>query len=245
MSDRRLRQGQLSMERQPEPERPPPPPLDRDEDDDNVYGSDSDGADEGSRDDPSWDARTLRMAAKLPAPADRAGTASARRPLRDALARLQPAGAAPLKTLHAIIRRCIEEPGEDRWRRLRLENHRVEKEIVAHDGGLDFLKAAAFKPAEFGTVLVLAPLFGQPEAIEQLRLAVAALTAAAAALPEPLELPVVNFGRSIRASVGLASVLASDDLRRAVIPHSIPPQIPSNSLVCYSVFPSTVRCSPR
>jgi hypothetical protein len=124
----------------------------------------------------------------------------------------------PLRTLHAIIRRCAEEPGEARWRRLRLRNPRVEREVARHTGGIDFLRAAGFAPAEFGTVLVLPPLFGRTEAVRQLHDALASLDAVAAALPGGrLQLPVVDLGPSTRAAIGLMEVLASDDLRQAVL----------------------------
>ena len=110
----------------------------------------------------------------------------------------------PLRTLHAIIRRCAEEPGEARWRRLRLRNPRVEREVARHTGGIDFLRAAGFAQAEFGTVLVLPPLFGRTEAVRQLHDALASLDAVAAALPGGrLQLPVVDLGPSTRAAIGL------------------------------------------
>ena len=177
----------------------------------------------GAEEAASWDARVDRMMGKLadaraPAPPPQP---SHRREQRDALRTLAAhcdGSAVPLRTLHAIVRRCLEEPDEERWRRLRLANPRVEREVVAHPGGVEFLRAAGFSPAEFGTVFVLPPLFGRPDAVRQLHTALASLQAAAAAAPGGgLQLPTVDLGPSARASVGLLTVLASDDLRRAVL----------------------------
>lgn len=172
----------------------------------------------------SWDARVARAASKLGGirPPPKPGC-TMRRQQRDALRMLvQHAGdsSVPLRTLHAIVRRCVEEPEEVRWRRLRLANPRMEREIVAHAGGVDFLLAAGFAPAEFGTTLVLPSLFGRFKAVRQLHSAVASLQAAAAAMPGGgLQLPAVDLGPSTRAAVGLMTVLTSDGLRQAVLGH--------------------------
>eukprot|EP01043_Picozoa_sp_COSAG02_P000175 COSAG02_NODE_3_length_74588_cov_108.368430_14_plen_497_part_00 len=93
----------------------------------------------------------------------------------------------------------------------------MEREVAQHAGGVDFLRAAGFVPAEFGSVLVLPPLFGRPEAVRQLHAALASLRAAAAAAPGGLQLPVVDLRPSTRAAVGLMAVLTGDDLRQAVL----------------------------
>ena len=170
----------------------------------------------------SWDARVARAVGKLgDTRPHAAGTVSVRRQQREALRTLAKQvgdNSVPLRTLHAIIRRCAEEPGEARWRRLRLCNPRVDREVAQYAGGVEFLRAAGFVPAEFGTALVLPPLFGRPETVRQLHAALASLHAAAAAMPGGgLQLPVVDLGPSTRAAVGLVTVLMTDDLRHAVL----------------------------
>ena len=128
-----------------------------------------------------------------------------------------PALEKTLRTLHSVLRRCAEEPGEARWRRLKMANPRFEREVVARAGGVELLAAAGFVTADFGTALVLPPLAGRPEAVARLHAALEALERAASAVGEGLALPAVDLGPSRRAAVGLRALLASDDIRRAVL----------------------------
>jgi hypothetical protein len=148
-----------------------------------------------SADDSDWEARTLRLLAQLELEprGSRAPSTTGRRQLRDALIQLltpmaqQQQQQQALRTLHAVVRRCLEEPSEERWRRLRLSNARVERDLVQGGGGpsggaVSFLRAAGFAPADFGTALQLPPLWGRPELVARLHEALSALQGAALAL---------------------------------------------------------------
>lgn len=127
-----------------------------------------------------------------------------------------------LRTLHTIVRNCLEHPLDPRFRRLRVDNNRFQREVGTNPSAIAFLHAAGFEHADFGSLLLLKPLAGRAAAVHRLCDAVVALETAAAELQidegePPLVLPAIDMRPSTCCSVGLAEIMGVEDLRRAVL----------------------------